>query len=166
MTGESMYRAGGEAIRNFTKSGKRRADAGRSRFGDGQLVSTVLVARDSGDRPAGISGRPLRVKLLGEDLTLFRTHNGHGDLTTIKARQILLNAAQALRDQSRLPAGGRDPAVYHVRGCAVAISDRVEWTAGARESVTVPAPDQEQSRRLTEPAEIIGLAETRRGKKN
>jgi hypothetical protein len=64
-----------------------------------------------------------------------------GDLTIIKARQMLLNAAQALRDESRLPAGARDPAVYRVRGCAVVISDRVEWTEGARESVTVPAPD-------------------------
>ena len=61
-----------------------------------------------------------------------------GDLTIIKARQMLLEAAQALRDQGATPAGARDPAVYRVRGCAAVIPDQVDWMEGARESVTVP----------------------------
>ena len=64
-----------------------------------------------------------------------------GDLTIIKSRQMLLAAAQALRDKSAMPAGARDPAVYRVRGCAVVIPDDVDWIEGARESVTVPALD-------------------------
>jgi len=64
-----------------------------------------------------------------------------GDLTIIKARQMLLAAGQALRDKSAIPAGARDPAVYRVRGCAVVIPDDVDWMEGARESVTVPALD-------------------------
>jgi hypothetical protein len=64
-----------------------------------------------------------------------------GDLTIIKSRQMLLAAAQALRDKSETPAGARDPAVYRVRGCAVVIPDDVDWMEGARESVTVPALD-------------------------
>ncbi len=31
--------------------------------------------------------------------------------------------------------------VYRVRGSAVVIPDNVDWVEGARESVTVPAPD-------------------------
>ncbi|HET7004730.1 MAG TPA: hypothetical protein VFK65_04510 [Candidatus Binatia bacterium] len=61
-----------------------------------------------------------------------------GDLTIIRARQMLLEAAQALRDQSAPPAGARDPAVYRVRGCAVVIPDQVDWMEGARQSMTVP----------------------------
>jgi hypothetical protein len=69
-----------------------------------------------------------------------------GDLTIIKARQMLLEAAQALRDQGVTPAGARDPAVYRVRGCAAMIPDQVDWMEGARESVTVPPLDSTNAR--------------------
>jgi hypothetical protein len=62
-----------------------------------------------------------------------------GDMTIIKARLMLLEAARALREKNMLPAGARDPSVYRVRGSAVVIPDDVDWIEGARESVTVPA---------------------------
>ena len=62
-----------------------------------------------------------------------------GDMSIIKARLMLLEAARALREKDTLPAGARDPSVYRVRGSAVVIPDDVDWIEGARESVTVPA---------------------------
>ncbi|HEY7323175.1 MAG TPA: hypothetical protein VIE89_36925, partial [Candidatus Binatia bacterium] len=62
-----------------------------------------------------------------------------GDMTIIKARLMLLEAARALREKNALPAGARDPSVYRVRGSAVVIRDDVDWVEGARDSVTVPA---------------------------
>ena len=62
-----------------------------------------------------------------------------GDMTIIKARLMLLEAARALREKNTLPAGARDPSVYRVRGSAVVIRDDIDWIEGARESVTVPA---------------------------
>ena len=62
-----------------------------------------------------------------------------GDLTVIKARLMLLQAAQAWRDHHRMPTGAREASVYRVRGSAVVIPDNVDWVEGARESVTVPA---------------------------
>jgi len=60
-----------------------------------------------------------------------------GDMTIIKARLLLMEAARALRDKGALPEGARAPGVYRVRGCAVTISDDVDWLEGARESMTV-----------------------------
>ena len=62
-----------------------------------------------------------------------------GDMSIIKARLMLLEAARALREKDTAPAGARNPSVYRVRGCAVVIPDDVDWIEGARESVTVPA---------------------------
>lgn len=62
-----------------------------------------------------------------------------GDMSIIKARMMLLDAAQALREKGTPPAGARDAGAYRVRGCAVLIDDAVDWLEGARESVTVPA---------------------------
>ena len=64
-----------------------------------------------------------------------------GDMTIIKARLMLLEAARALRDKGAMPDGARAPGVYRVRGCAVVIPDDVDWLEGARESMTVPALD-------------------------
>lgn len=60
-------------------------------------------------------------------------------MTVIKARQMLLDAAQAWRERSVSPPGANDGAVYRVRGCAVVIPDEVDWVEGARESIIVPA---------------------------
>ncbi len=64
-----------------------------------------------------------------------------GDLTVIKARLMLLEAAQALRERGATPIGANDPSVYRVRGSAVIVPDDTDWVEGTRESVTVPAPE-------------------------
>ena len=76
MKAESMYRRGPEAIHNFTRA----ENAALTQVGPGSLMGNlfrqywipVTPATDMGE--AG--GRPLRVKLLGEDLVLFRTQSG------------------------------------------------------------------------------------------
>src|SRR4030095_6933445 len=76
MKGESMYGAGGEPIHNFTKA----ENDALTQVGPGSVMGNlfrqywlpVTAATDMQEA----TGRPLRVKLLGEDLTLFRTHNG------------------------------------------------------------------------------------------
>ena len=70
-----------------------------------------------------------------------KEHLCAGDLTVIKARRMLLQAAQGWRDDHRTPTGARESSVYRVRGSAVVIPDIVDWVEGARESLTVPAPD-------------------------
>jgi len=65
-----------------------------------------------------------------------------GDMSIIKARLILLEAANAWRDRGAPPPGARDASVYRVRGCAVTIDDTIDWMQGARESVTVPAESE------------------------
>ncbi len=70
-----------------------------------------------------------------------KEHLCAGDLTVIKARMMLLDGAQALRENGATPIGANDPSVYRVRGSAVIVPDDVDWVEGARESVTVPAPE-------------------------
>jgi hypothetical protein len=62
-----------------------------------------------------------------------------GDMSIIKARLMLLEAAKTLREKDNVPVGARDPSVYRVRGCSVVIPDDVDWVEAAREAVTVPA---------------------------
>ena len=69
-----------------------------------------------------------------------KEHLCAGDLSIIKARRMLLEAAKSLREKNTAPPGASDPSVYRVRGCAVVIPDHVDWVEGARQSVTVPAP--------------------------
>jgi hypothetical protein len=51
-------------------------------------------------------------------------------MTIIKARRILLAAAHAWRDPDVLPIGARDAGVYRVRGCAMVVSDKIDWVEG------------------------------------
>jgi len=67
-----------------------------------------------------------------------KEHLCAGDLSTIKARMMLLNAARALRERGDIPAGARDPRVYGVRGASKAVPDSIYWFDGVREAVTVP----------------------------
>jgi hypothetical protein len=64
-----------------------------------------------------------------------------GDMTIIKARRMLLDAANALRQKGTLPPGARDPSVYRVRGCAMVVSDAVDWVDGVSAAVNVPPLD-------------------------
>ncbi len=61
-----------------------------------------------------------------------------GDLSVIKARWMLLDAAHALRQNGTIPIGARDPSVYRVRGTSTVVADNVDWLQGVRESITVP----------------------------
>jgi hypothetical protein len=61
-----------------------------------------------------------------------------GDLSVIKARRMLLDAAHELRQNGTIPIGARDPSVYRVRGCSTVVSGDVDWVEGVRESITVP----------------------------
>ncbi|HEX2928519.1 MAG TPA: Rieske 2Fe-2S domain-containing protein [Candidatus Binatia bacterium] len=66
-----------------------------------------------------------------------------GDLSVIKARRMLLDAAHALRQSGAIPIGARDPSVYRVRGCSAVVSNDVDWVEGVREAVSVPPADKE-----------------------
>lgn len=61
-----------------------------------------------------------------------------GDLSVIKARRMLLEAAHALRQNGTIPIGARDPGVYRMRGCSTLVPDTVDWIEGVREAITVP----------------------------
>ena len=61
-----------------------------------------------------------------------------GDLSVIKARWMLLDAAHALRQNGTIPIGARDSSVYRVRGTSTVVADNVDWLQGVRESITVP----------------------------
>ena len=65
-----------------------------------------------------------------------------GDLSVIKARRMLLDAARELRQNGTIPIGARDPGVYRVRGCSTVVPDDVDWVEGVRESVTVPPAEK------------------------
>ncbi len=65
-----------------------------------------------------------------------------GDLSVIKARRMLLDAAQALRQRGAVPVCARDASVYRVRGCSATVREDVDWIEGVRESVTVPPPSE------------------------
>jgi hypothetical protein len=70
-----------------------------------------------------------------------KEHLCAGDLSTIKARMMLLDAAQALRERGAIPVGARDPSVYRVRGASKAVPDSVNWFDGVKQAITVP-PEQ------------------------
>ena len=76
MKAESMYQAGGEAIHNFTSE----ENEALTRVGPGSLMGNLFRQYWIPVTPAADvqepGGRPVRVKLLGEDLVLFRAKNG------------------------------------------------------------------------------------------
>jgi phthalate 4,5-dioxygenase len=61
-----------------------------------------------------------------------------GDMSVIKARRMLLDAAHALRQNGTIPPGARDPSVYRVRGTSTVVANDVDWVEGVRAAVTVP----------------------------
>src|SRR5262245_62522720 len=67
-----------------------------------------------------------------------REHLCAGDISTIKARLKLLDAARALREKGTVPPGARDPSVYRVRGASIIVADGIDWIDGVREAITVP----------------------------
>jgi len=61
-----------------------------------------------------------------------------GDLTTIKARLMLLDAARALRERGTTPPGARDAGVYRLRGASKTVPDNLDWFESVGDAVTVP----------------------------
>ena len=95
-------------------------------------------------RRLGIPGVNLQDKAVQENegpgpiLDRTRENLCVGDLTTVKARRLLRDAALALRDQGTIPVGVRDGGIYRVRAASTIVPDDVNWVEGVRESVTVP----------------------------
>jgi phthalate 4,5-dioxygenase oxygenase subunit len=67
-----------------------------------------------------------------------KEHLCAGDISTIKARLKLLNAAKGLRENGVVPPGARDAGVYRVRGASVVVPDDTSWIVGVKEATTVP----------------------------
>jgi hypothetical protein len=59
-----------------------------------------------------------------------------GDMSIIKARRMLLDAAKALRERGAIPPGARDPSVYRVRAASKVVPDTIPWGEAARKDVT------------------------------
>jgi phthalate 4,5-dioxygenase len=74
----------------------------------------------------------------GPILDRTKEHLCAGDLSTIKARLMLLDAAKAWRERGTVPPGAKDPSIYRVRGASVVVPDDVNWIDGVREAITVP----------------------------
>src|SRR5262249_12348956 len=67
-----------------------------------------------------------------------KEHLCAGDISTIKARLKLLDAARALREKGTPPPGAKDAGVYRVRGVSIVVPDDVDWIDGVKEAMTVP----------------------------
>ena len=63
-----------------------------------------------------------------------KEHLCTGDISTIKARLMLLNSAKALRENRTVPPGARDSGVYRARGASVVVPDHTNWTDGSHGS--------------------------------
>jgi phenylpropionate dioxygenase-like ring-hydroxylating dioxygenase large terminal subunit len=96
------------------------------------------------ERRFGISGVNLQDICVTENegpapiLDRTKEHLCAGDLTTIKARLMLLDGARALRERGTVPPGAKDPSVYRVRGASTIVSDHIDWYEGVKEAITVP----------------------------
>jgi hypothetical protein len=67
-----------------------------------------------------------------------KEHLCAGDLSTIKARLMLLDAARAFRERGQMPPGANAPEVYRLRGASQAVPDSINWFDGVKEAITVP----------------------------
>jgi hypothetical protein len=74
----------------------------------------------------------------GPILDRTKEHLCAGDISTIKARLKLLDAAKALRAIGTVPPGARDPSVYRVRGTSTVVPDKMDWVDGVMDAMTVP----------------------------
>jgi phenylpropionate dioxygenase-like ring-hydroxylating dioxygenase large terminal subunit len=70
-----------------------------------------------------------------------KEHLSAGDLSTIKARLMLLDAARAFRERGQMPPGANAPDVYRLRGASQTVPDSINWFDGVKEAITVP-PEQ------------------------
>jgi hypothetical protein len=90
-------------------------------------------------RRMGIAGVNLQDRCVTENEgpSPILDHLCSGDMTTIKARRMLLNAAKALREQGIVPPGAKDPSIYRVRAVSKIIPDSINWIEGIKDEVTI-----------------------------
>ena len=60
-----------------------------------------------------------------------------GDLTIVKARKILKEAALALHENGSIPVGVRDASIYRVRAASTKVPDNINWVEGVKDLVNV-----------------------------
>ncbi|HEY7065230.1 MAG TPA: Rieske 2Fe-2S domain-containing protein [Chloroflexota bacterium] len=61
-----------------------------------------------------------------------------GDVSTIIARQRLMEAARALENEGTVPLGARDGSIYRVRGASIPLPADADFLEGIKETTTVP----------------------------
>jgi len=94
-------------------------------------------------RRMGISGVNLQDKCVQENegptpiLDRSKENLCVGDLTIVKARRILKDAALALHEKGTVPKGVRDSEIYRVRAASTTVPDDINWVEGVKDSVTV-----------------------------
>lgn len=59
-----------------------------------------------------------------------------GDMSIIKARRILRQAALAFKDKGEEPIGVRDASIYRVRAASIAVPENLDWVENVMEAVT------------------------------
>jgi len=97
------------------------------------------------DRRMGVSGVNLQDKCIQENegptpiMDRSKENLCVGDVTIVKARRLLKEAALALHEKNTVPVGVRDPGIYRVRGASTTVPDDINWVEGVKESVTVAA---------------------------
>ena len=94
-------------------------------------------------RRMGIAGVNLQDRCVTENEgptpILDRTQENlcSGDMTTIKARRMLLAAAKALRERGAVPPGANDSSIYRVRAVSKIIPDSINWVEGIKDDITI-----------------------------
>jgi phthalate 4,5-dioxygenase oxygenase subunit len=95
-------------------------------------------------RRFGIAGVNLQDVCITENegptaiLDRTREHLCAGDLSTIRARLNLLDAARKLRERGTPPPGALEASVYRVRGASQAVADDRNWFESVQDAMTVP----------------------------
>jgi hypothetical protein len=67
-----------------------------------------------------------------------KEHLCAGDVSTIKARLMLLDAAKALRENGVMPPGAHEASIYRVRGASRIVADSANWFEHVKDAITVP----------------------------
>ena len=94
-------------------------------------------------RRMGISGVNLQDRCVTENegpspiLDRSKENLCSGDMSIIKARRLLLDAAKTLRASGVAPRGAFDSSVYRVRAVSKVVPDNVNWMDAVKDDVTV-----------------------------
>ena len=94
-------------------------------------------------RRLGVSGVNLQDKCIQENegptpiLDRSKENLCVGDLTIVKARRMLKEAALAWHENGTIPPGVRDTGIYRVRAVSTVVPDNADWVASVKDLVTV-----------------------------